>query len=101
MMRQGDLQGAYRFGKRFEAAVLGYEGSAIELYMLLPTKGVGPKEILTEEGLADLFVEQEPVELGLSMPRFTIDFTSQLYGALTRMGMGIAGEYHGAEVTSV
>ena len=99
MMRQGDLQGAYRFGKRFEAAVLGYEGSAIELYMLLPTKGVGPEEILTEESLADLFVEQEPVELDLSMPRFTIDFTSQLKAPLTRMGMGIAFQYPGADFT--
>lgn len=31
LMRQVGLDGAYRFGKRFEAAVLGYEGSAIKL----------------------------------------------------------------------
>jgi serpin B len=99
MMRQGGLDGAYRFGKRFEAAVLGYEGTAIELYMLLPTKGVGPEEILTEESLADLFVEQEPVELDLSMPRFTIDFASQLKVPLTRMGMGIAFQCPGADFT--
>lgn len=99
MMWQGGLNGAYRFGKRFEAAVLRYAGCAIELYMLLPTKGVGPEEILTEESLADLFVEQEPVELDLSMPRFTIDCTSQLKEPLTRMGMGIAFQYPGADFT--
>ena len=49
--------------------------------------------------LADLFVEQEPVELDLSMPRFTIDFTSQLKAPLTRMGMGIAFQYPGADFT--
>ena len=99
MMRQGGLHGAYCFGKGFEAGVLGYEGSAIELYMLLPTKGIGPEEILTEESLADLFVEQEPVELDLSMPRFTIDFASQLKVPLTRMGMGITFRYPEADFT--
>jgi serine protease inhibitor len=99
MMRQRGLDRAYQFGKRFEAAVLGYEGSAINLYMLLPAKGVSPEEVLTKESLADLFVQQEPVELDLSMPRFTMDFTSRLNAPLTRMGMGIAFQYPGADFT--
>ncbi len=99
MMRQRGLDGAYRFGKRFEAAVLGYEGSAIELYMLLPAGGVSPEQVLTEESLANWSVEQEPVELDLSMPRFRMDFASQLKEPLTRMGMGIAFQYPGADFT--
>jgi serpin B len=39
MKRQKYLDGAYRHGKGFKAAVLDYEGSRIELYLLLPNTG--------------------------------------------------------------
>jgi serine protease inhibitor len=97
MMRQKYLDGAYRQGKGFEAAVLNYEGSMIELYMLLPTAGVSPEDILKEETLPDLFVQDEYFVLDLTMPRFTLDFTCRLKSSLTQMGMGIAFEYPGAD----
>jgi serine protease inhibitor len=99
MMRQKYLDGAYRHGKGFEAAVLNYEGSMIELYMLLPTEGVSPEDILKEETLPDLFVQDESFALDLTMPRFTLAFTSRLKSSLTQMGMGIAFQYPGADFT--
>jgi serine protease inhibitor len=99
MMQQKHLDGAYRHGKGFEAAVLDYERSMIELYMLLPTKGVSPEGILNEETVPDLFVQDESFALDLTMPRFTLDFTNRLKSSLTQMGMGIAFQYPGADFT--
>ena len=97
MMRQSGLLGSYRSGKRFEAAVLHYKGSNTALYLLLPSKGSGPEETLSEDSLQALLVAEESVELDLSMPRFTIDFSSHLKESLTQMGMGIAFQYPGAD----
>ncbi len=99
MMRQKYLEGAYRRGKGFEAAVLHYEGWRIELYLLLPTIGVSPEDILKEETLPDLLVQDDSVVLDLTMPRFTLDFTSRLKASLTQMGMGIAFQFPGADFT--
>lgn len=99
MMRQKYLDGAYRHGKGFEAAVLDYEGSRIELYLLLPTEGVSPEDILKEETLPHLFVQDESFVLDLTMPRCTLDFTSRLKSSLTQMGMGMAFQYPGADFT--
>ncbi len=97
MMRQKYLHGAYRHGRAFEAAVLDYEGSMIELYLLLPTEGVSPEDILKEETLPDVFVQDESFVLDLTMPRFTLDFASRLKSSLTQMGMGIAFQVPGAD----
>lgn len=97
MMQQSGLLGSYRSGKRFEAAVLHYKGSNIALYLFLPSKGVDPEETISEGSLLVPPGAADSVELDLSMPRFTIDFSSQLKESLTQMGMAIAFEYPGAD----
>jgi serpin B len=99
MMRQGGRIGDYRRGKKFEAAVIGYQGSMMHLYMLLPAPGVPPEKILTEESLEELLVPHESIAHELAMPRFTLDFECRLKGPLTRMGMGVAFEYPAADFT--
>ena len=101
MMRNCELPDSYRSGKRFEAAVLRYNDSTIALYMLLPTRGTSPDQIVTEAAAQELLLAEESCELDLSMPRFTIDFSSHLKESLTRMGMGIAFEYPGADFSAL
>jgi len=101
MMRIVGLSGSYRSGKRFEAAVLRYRDSRIALYMLLPARGTSPEQILTEESVHEMLLAKESFELDLSMPRFTVAFSSDLRESLTRLGMGIAFQYPGADFSSL
>jgi serine protease inhibitor len=101
MMRIVGLSGSYRSGKKFEAAVLGYKDSGIALYMLLPAIGTSPGQILTEETVREILFARESCELNLSMPRFTLDFSAALRKSLTRMGMGIAFQYPGADFSAL
>jgi len=101
MMQNWGLPDSYRSGKRFEAAVLNYKDSRIALHMLLPARGTTPEQILTEESLEELPLAEESCELDLSMPRFTLDFSCQLKESLTRMGMGIAFQYPGADFSAL
>jgi serine protease inhibitor len=101
MMRNCELPDSYRSGKRFEAAVLPYKDSTIALYMLLPARGTSPDQILTEEFLQEMLLAEESCELDLSMPRFTLDFSCHLKESLTRMGMGIAFQYPGADFSAL
>jgi serpin B len=101
MMRNWGLPHSYRSGKRFEAAVLPYKDSRIALYMLLPARGTSPEKILTEDSVQEMLLANESCELDLSMPRFTIDFSSYLKESLTRMGMGIAFQYPGADFSAL
>lgn len=90
----------YRVGKRAEAAALRYRESNVVLFMILPQKRRSPEEILTEGLLSELTVEQS-VDLDLSMPRFSIDFNSDLKDSLQRLGMGIAFQYPGADFSPI
>jgi serine protease inhibitor len=101
MMRMVGLPASYRSGKRFEAAVLRYKDSGIALYMLLPARGTSPEQILTEESVQGMLLAKESCELDLSMPRFTIDFSSYLKESLTQLGMGIAFQYPGADFSAL
>jgi serine protease inhibitor len=101
MMHNSELPDSYRSGKRFEAVVLPYKDSTIALYMLLPARGTSPEQILTEESLQEMLTAKESCELDLSMPRFTIDFSSHLKKSLIRMGMGIAFQYPGADFSAL
>jgi len=101
MMRIVGLSGSYRSGKRFEAAVLRYKDSRIALYVLLPARGTSPEQILTEESVHEMLLAKESFELDLSMPRFTVAFSSDLRESLTRLGMGIAFQYPGADFSSL
>ncbi len=90
MMHRSPLPGAYRRGNGFEAAVLPYESSAIEMYAILPAPGKSPEEVLAKLSLENLRSSFSPDELDLRLPRFTLDFSAGLKDALTRMGMGLA-----------
>jgi len=99
MMGNSGLVGAYRSGKRSEAAALHYRNSNIILFMILPRNGISPEEALTED-FSKLVVDQD-CELDLLMPRFTIEFTSALKESLASMGIGIAFEYPGADFSGI
>ncbi len=90
MMHRSPLPGAYRRGNGFEAAVLPYESSAIEMYAILPAPGKSPEEVLAKLSLENLRSSFSSDELDLRLPRFTLDFSAGLKDALTRMGMGLA-----------
>lgn len=97
MMHKAGLAGAYRNGKDFEAAVLPYTGSHIALYLLLPSEGNSPEQILTEDALQQVLARGTPDRLDLSVPRFAVDFSVDLRKSLTRLGMGIAFDPSGAD----
>ena len=97
MMHQASISRAYRKGDGFEAAVLGYEGSQIQFYAILPNPGKRPEDVLTPAALKQLFSPGMAGELDLSLPRFTLDFSANLNAPLTRLGMGVAFDRHAAE----
>lgn len=101
LMMRNILSDSYRSGRGFEAAVLRYKDSGIELYMLLPAKGTSPEQILTAESVQEMLIPKRFIELDLSMPRFTIDFSSYLKESLTRLGMGNAFQYPGADFSAL
>ncbi len=101
LMMRNILSDSYRSGKGFEAAVLPYKDSGIALYMLLPAKGTSPEQILTAESVQEMLIPKGFIDLDLSMPRFTIDFSSCLRESLTRLGMGIAFQYPGADFSAL
>jgi serine protease inhibitor len=82
-------------------AVLRYKDSGIALYMLLPARGTSPEQILTEESVQEMLLAKTSFELDLSIPRFTVDFSSDLRESLTHLGMGIAFQYPGANFSSL
>lgn len=97
MMHKASLAGAYRNGKNFEAAVLPYTGTHIALYLLLPSEGNSPEQILTEDALQQVLAPGAPDRLNLTVPRFAVDFSVDLRKSLTRLGMGIAFEPSSAD----
>jgi len=96
-MHQGALHGAYRSGDGFEAAVLPYEGSGMALCAILPAPGKSPEQALTKVSIQKLLQNNEPFDLELRLPRFTLGFSASLKPALGQMGMGIAFQDRGAE----
>ena len=97
MMHHPKIRSAYRQGPGYEAAVLGYQGSSIAMYAILPAEGVTPEQALSKAAPAALIAGVEPFDLDLRLPRFTIDYSTRLKDTLTKMGMGIAFQYPGAE----
>jgi serpin B len=88
MMYQG-LSGAYSAGDGFEAVALNYQSSHIRLYAILPQPGTFPEQVLARISLQRL----EPASgghVGLSLPRFRLDFSQALNDTLKSMGMGAA-----------
>jgi len=99
MMEKTGLVHSYRSGKKSEVATLQYRNSNIDLFMILPQKGISPEESLTED-VTKLSVE-EGEELDLLMPRFTIEYSSGLKESLAGMGMGIAFQHPGADFSRI
>jgi|HubBroStandDraft_6_1064221.scaffolds.fasta_scaffold16853_3 serpin B len=105
MMHKVGMGAQYRSGKGCEAAALRYAGgevkgfrraSSIELILILPEKASA--EDVLKEDLSPLYRNpNEEIVLNLSLPRFKMDFESQLNRSLERMGMGIALQYPGAD----
>jgi len=97
MMHQPKLRGAYRQGDGYEAAALSYDGSTIAMYAILPASGVAPEQALAKAAPAQLIQANQPFDVDLRFPRFTIDYSTKLKDTLSNMGMGIAFQFPGAE----
>jgi serine protease inhibitor len=97
MMSQRGLGGAYRAGDGFEAAELPYGRSGMVLQAILPSPGTSPERALSRVSMGELTGSPEPVLLDLRLPRFTLDYSTRLKDALSRMGMAVAFRYPGAE----
>jgi serpin B len=101
MMMEGGLKDSYRRGGGFEVAILPYEDTDVALCMILPAEEKIPEDVLTENVLQAIFKADEGYELYLEMPKFTISFNASFRASLSRLGMGIAFEYPGADFSSL
>jgi serine protease inhibitor len=101
MMMEGGLKDSYRHGDDFEVAILPYKDTDVALCMILPSQGKMPEDVLTENVLQAIFKADEGFELSIQMPKFTITFNASLRASLSRLGMGIAFEYPGANFSSL
>jgi serpin B len=97
LMHQSGLHHAYVAGDGFEAAVMPYQNSGMALYALLPASGKSPEEVLSKVSVHQLLHADEPCELDLRIPRFTLDFSHSLKKSLEHMGMAIAFQAAGAD----
>lgn len=90
MMKRGRLSDAYWCGENCEAAEFQYCNTGVSLVLVLPHEGLTPEEVLTEGCLSGLSLDTSPVGVVFEVPRFTIDFETNLTTSLTHIGMGIA-----------
>lgn len=97
MMHRAGLLRAYRSGDGFEAAKLPYQSSGMALYAILPAPGTTPEQAMAKVPVENLIHGSDAAELDLRLPRFTLDYSTELKKPLGRMGMGIAFQYPGAE----
>ncbi|HEY3743095.1 MAG TPA: serpin family protein [Bryobacteraceae bacterium] len=97
MMLHRTLRGAYKSGDGYQAAALPYQGSSVAMYVILPADGVTPEQALLKAAPGSLIEQNQPFDLELRLPRFSIGYSTSLKDTLTKMGMGIAFEYPGAE----
>ena len=97
MMSQGRLKSAYRQGDGYEAAALSYKASGIEMFAILPAAGVSPEQALAKASPDKLINGYQPFDVDLKLPKFTLDYKTGLKDTLTKMGMGIAFQFPGAE----
>jgi serpin B len=90
--------GAYRSGPGWEAARLPYQTSGIAMYAFLPSPGTSPEHAMANVSPANLILPSVTAELDLRLPRFSLSYSTSLKDTLTRMGMGIAFRYPGADL---
>jgi serpin B len=67
------------------------------LCAILPAPGKSPEEVLAKLSIEKLLRGNEPFDLELHLPRFTLGFSAGLKEPLGQMGMGIAFQSPGAE----
>jgi serpin B len=97
MMRQPSIRGGYKSGDGYEAVTLAYMESAIAMYAILPSAGVAPEQALSKAQPASLIDQNQPFDVDLRLPRFTVDYETKLADPLSTMGMRIAFRYPGAD----
>jgi serpin B len=83
----------YASGAGWQAAELPYQGGRLAMDIVMPATGfTGFRDKLTAAGLASMLARLRPLDLALSLPRFTVSSDMELTGVLTRLGMGQAFE---------
>ncbi len=97
MMYKPRLYGAYRSGSTFEGAMLHYGDSGIYFYALLPRPGKTPNDVLASLDPAHLTKDSQGIDLELKLPRFTLDYSSELNSYLDHMGMMVAFRFPAAD----
>ena len=104
-MRHPAILDAYRSGDGYEGVVLPYSSgdpdrpADMDFCVLLPTRGRSPEEILAGLLLVPFLNANQPVELDLRLPRFTLNFDASVKNALEKLGMGIAFQFGAADFT--
>jgi serpin B len=99
MMRRSHLKLAYRKGANYEAVALGYRGSEVGFYALLPASGQAPKDVLGSLDVAALLRSVQEFDVDLKLPRFNLDYSAGLAEYLRKMGMDVAFRFPGADFT--
>ena len=97
MMHQSRLKSSYRVGDGYEAAALSYKSSSIVMYAILPVEGISPEQALARAPADTLIKGNDRFDLELKLPKFTLDWSGKLKTTLTKLGMGVAFEFPGAE----
>lgn len=84
----------YLAGSNFQAVELPYgETGRLSMLIILPAAGVdlgGFVANMTNEELSTWIADLEPANVGLGLPRFTVNYAGSLVDALTSLGMGVA-----------
>lgn len=83
---------SYAAGADYQAVELPYEGDELSMVILLPAAGQFEafEGTMTAERLAAIVAGLSPQEVGLSLPKFTFEWSAGLADVLTALGMGIA-----------
>jgi len=93
MMNRDPSPLLYSRGSGYEAVELLYGNGAFAMTVILPTSGATPAEVLSQldaaawRDLRSAFAEQK---LGLTLPKFRLEYERKLNADLTALGMGIA-----------
>ncbi len=87
MMRQG-TQFEYAKGNQWQLVRLPYRGDRYAMYIFLPAKNSGLA--FASAAFERARRELKPMLIELQMPRFTVNYNTNLNGPLSALGMGIA-----------
>jgi serpin B len=102
MNRTGEIR--YMENERFQAVDLPYGDAGYSMTVLLPKRGIGADALvadLTGGQWADWVSRFQETELILSMPKFKVEYGRQLNDALKAMGMAVAFDAGGADLSGI